>query len=179
MKLTETQIVTPALIERFAAEAEFEGEPGGYYALIPRDDGDVLAHHPYAPAAEPHQLLWAQDVLRKLNRELHRDGAWVVCFTHPGGALSAPHTPGHVEYARYCLIWLDPDGDAQFTLEWRANESELLDFADVMLAGIESTLQKCETAWTIWHTHMRKVLEPREGQTYRRAQGERPPSGRR
>lgn len=178
MRLTEAQIVTPTLLRRFELEAEFEGGNGAYYALILRDAGDLLCHHPTGPAAEGHQQIWAGDVLRRLNRELHHDGAWVVVFTHPPAQPTALHTPGHVGYERYCLIWLDQDGDPQFVQEWQANESEMVDFAEVLLAGIDSTMAKAEISWLRWHQAMIEVIEPREGQTFKRAQGQMAPSTR-
>lgn len=182
MRLSEADIITPTLLRRFKLEGEFEGSDGRHYGLIPRDDGSLMCHHPGSPAVDAVQALWAADVLKLLNRELHHDGAWVVVFTNvrPVSLECVLANPGHAPYDRYCLIWLDADGDPQFTVEWEAGiTSDLQDFADVLLAGIESTAQKCEAAWSLWHTHMRQVLDPRIGKdTYRRAKGERAPSVR-
>lgn len=180
MKLDDSILMTPTLLRRFIQEAELEGGNGQHFALLRRSNSELIAHNPYSPELDPSQMTWGADVLRLLNRELHHDGAWVLCFTHPaepGPPETILHNPPkHWEYARYCLMWLDKDGDVQFTVEWVRHESELFDFADVMLAGIESTAQKAEAAWETWRTMMIEVLDPREGETFKRAQGQRAPS---
>ncbi|MCC6775638.1 MAG: hypothetical protein IT537_03220 [Hyphomicrobiales bacterium] len=178
-RLRENDIVTPTLLRRFELEAVAEDGNGQHYAVILRDDGSILAHNPGSPELAPDQLMWAGDVLRLLNRELHHDGAWVVVFTHVQ-PVTLEHillaAPSHATYDRYCLIWVDQDGDAQFTMDWRQNECELLDWPDVLLAGLESTAQKAEMSWTLWHHHMREIPEVKKSQTYRKAKGERAPS---
>lgn len=181
-RLKEDQVITPALLKRFEAEAALGQASDAYYALIQRDNGDILSHHPFGPAAVPEQIMWAVDVIRSLNRELHHDGAWVIVFTDPKppekGECVAHLYAGHREYAKYALLWLDQDGDVQFAQEWVMGESELLDWCDVLMQGLEAVMQKCETSWSIWHHHMREVIEPAEGQTFKRAKGQAPSSVR-
>jgi len=180
--LREADLITPALLRRFEAEAKIDGNNGEFYALIRRDDGDLLSHHPGSPPIIPEQTMWAGDVLKRLNRELHHDGAWVIVFTDPApqgeGEYAIYRLGMHREYGRYALLWVDEDGDVQFAQEWVRNESELLDWTDVLLAGIESVMDKCEASWNLWNTHMRQVLEPAEGQTFKRARGQRASSAR-
>lgn len=175
-RLPYDKLISITLLRRFELEANAERGGQQYYALMLRDDGDLVAHHPFGPQLDPAQMIWAADVIRRLNKELHHDGAWVVCFTDPlpvllETVLSAP--PKHAEYGRYCLIWLDRDGDPQFTQEWVAGEnSGFLCFADVLLAGIVSTMQKCEVSWGIWR-EAQDVIDATEGQTFKKAQGQR------
>jgi hypothetical protein len=176
--IADDDLLTPALLRRFEAEAYLEGGNGQHYAFVRLSDGRLLAHHPGSPQIIAEQTMWADDVLHKLNRELHHDGAWVVVFTAPGAAADGCAIfaqPGYIEYARYCLMWVDKDGDVQFSIEWVRNESDLLDFTDVLMAGIESTMAKCEAAWETW-VMQRKVMDPQQGQTFKRAKGQAPSS---
>lgn len=161
--------VLTTLLERFAMEAEMEEGNGQYYAVIHKADGSFMDHNPYSPELEPMQAEFARDCLRLFNKELHHDGAWVCVFTHP-----KPPEPLRVntEYKRFGFIFLDRDGDAQFTLDWEDGNTELLDFADVLLAGLESWGDLVEAAWEEWHTLMREALDPGEGQLIKKAQGQ-------
>jgi hypothetical protein len=186
--ISDDLLLTPALLLRFEGEAVLEGGNGQFYAFVRFSDGKLLCHHPGSPPIVAEQIMWADDVLRSLNRELHHDGAWVVVFTAPqplaDGADITTNAfiyaqPDHVEYGRYVIMWLDADGDVQFSMEWVKNESDLLDFADVLFAGLQSTMDKAEGCWQMWHTHMREVLDPQEGQTFKRARGQRASGGTR
>jgi len=180
--LADDDLITTALLRRFQGEAVLGGSDGRFYAIIRRNNGDLVVHHPGSPPLAAEQLMWASDVLKALNRELHHDGAWVVVFTDPAppgaGDLVIHVNGGYCEYGRYALLWLDDEADVQFALEWVRNESELLDWSDVLLAGLHSLMGKCEAAWEMWNTHMRDVLDPDEDQTFARARGEQPSSTR-
>lgn len=179
----ETKIITPTLLRRFELEADGEDGDGRYYACILRSNGELIVHHPGAPGIAAEQSLWAADVLKLLNREVHHDGAWVVVFTHPkpsmfDNALLASNM--HAQYARYVLLWLDQDGDVQIPVEWMEGtaDASLRDFADVMIAGLECAGEAAEYAYQSWHTLMVEVLDRRPGETFKRAQGEIAPSSR-
>lgn len=178
MRLGEQDIISTVLLKRFQVEGEFNGADGRHYGIIRRDDGSLLAHNPGAPDLDPYQMAWASDILKLLNRELHHDGAWVIVFTHPApwSEMEMIRFGGDSEYDRYAIIWLDADGDPQFSVEWEKGTDELRDFTAILLQGATATIAKCESAWQTWNLHMRHVLQPTEGQLYRRAKGERPPS---
>lgn len=175
--LREDLLITPTLLRRFVLEAEQEEGDHRHYAIMMRANRDLVVHNPGSPDLDPGQFIWAEEVLRLLNRELHFDGAWVCCFTDPvrPQPLTVLHAPSsHWMYSRYCLIWIDRDGDPQFTQEWVAGEnSDFRSWADVVNAGIVSTAQKCATAWQAWKLMMRDVLDPQEHQLIKAAQGQR------
>lgn len=165
--------VSPTLLRRFEVEAHLDGGDGRHFAVMQRSAHEMIGHNPGSPELDPNQMMWATDVLKLLNKELHHDGAWVVVFSHPEQLMVLN---AHSEYGRYALIWLDSDGDPQFSQEWLRNDGELLDFSDVMAAGIYSTANKCEGSWAQWSHLMRDVLKPKGGETFRRARGEAPTS---
>lgn len=173
MQLDDDLLITTTLLRRFFDEAQVDDGNGQFYALIRKQDAKLLSHHPGSPQLDPLQVMWGAEVLERLNRELHHDGAWVLVFTHPVPPELRVYLPNHIEYGRYALIWIDEDGDPQFTMEWsRGDSAGLIDFAAVVGAGILSTAQKAETSWQLWNHHMREVLDPSEGQLLKRAQGQ-------
>jgi hypothetical protein len=183
-RLAERLMVTPTLLQRFEEEARFEAGDERYYALMQRDNGDFLSHHPFGPTLDIEQLIWATQMLTLLNREMHHNGCWVIVFTDPV-QQQLPHVLAnpakHWMYGRYALIFLDEDGDPQFSQEWVAGTtSDYGKWSDVVEAGIFSTAEKCAHSWALWHQHMRVVLEPSRarGELIKRAQGERAPARR-
>lgn len=171
-RIDEKLLITPALLLRFEQEAVLEEGDGRHYAVIQRSNGDFIAHD-RGPPLSPEQVMFARDVLDLLNRELHHDGAWVVVFTHPKPASAADAT---AEYARFAMMWMDRDGDIQFTVDWVEGEGDIFDFPDVLMAGRETWANHAEEAWTTWRGLMVDVLDPSEGQTFKRAQGQAPAS---
>jgi len=178
--LEDAKLMTKALCRRFVAEAMLDGGNGQFYALMLRSNRQLLAFNPGSPELDPMQMMWAGDVLRLLNKELDHGGGWVVVFTcpDPQSGLDIISGADSMAYGRYALMWLDHDGDVQFSQEWQKNDGELLDFADVINAGILSTAQKCEASWNAWKMLMVDVIDPAEGQTFNKAGGETPTSAR-
>jgi hypothetical protein len=176
-KLSDETLITPALLRRFIAEGELEDGNGQHFAVIQMQDGSYCEYNPYSPEADPLQAGWVRDVLRMLNSELHYDGAWVCCFTHPAPTGLVQR---FVEYNRCCWIWLDRDGDPQFTSDWvKDGHHQHLDFADVVISGVVSQVQRCEMAYSAYFEMMQTdMLDAKPEHKFRRALGEKAPSAR-
>jgi len=171
----DEHLITPALLRRAAQEGEFEDGNGQHFLLIQKSDRDFIGHNPYSPELGPDQMIWGQDILGYLNTELHHDGAWVLVFTNP--KTFAESLTGQQDYRRFAVIFLDRDGDAQFTVEWVEHEShDLYDFADVMLAGRDWLVAFCEAGWRQWHMIIHEALAPAENQLRKAAQGQTKPN---
>lgn len=168
--LDDTIMITPALIRRFHDEAHMDQGPGAFVAFMQRSNGQFLVNAPSDNfTIDPNQTIFAQDVLTALNRQLHHGGAWVIVFTHPLPMRSAIEV---TEYGRFVLMWMDMDGDVQFPFEWEHGAGEERDFADVLMSGKDSWLNRCETAWQTWQLHMRQILAPKPDQLVKAAQGQ-------
>ena len=168
-RIDERVLVTPALLHRLEYEASFEGGRGAYHAILQLSDGKFVEHHPTGPAATPERLIFGRDIVSLLNREINHGGAWVLAFTH----LVAASPIELPQYQRFAIMWMDEDGDIQFTMDWIAgNNSEEQDFSDCLLSGPLSWAARCETAWRTWQLHMRQVLDPKPDQMVRAALGE-------
>jgi len=170
--VSDDLLITPFLLRRFVREAEIEQNDQRHYAVLLRRDGQYLDYNPGSPELEEMQAVFARDLLRMLNRELHHDGAWVIVFTDPAPPQALISLKW--EYRRFAILWLDRDGDPHFSVEWLQGESDEFDFADVLLSGIESWVARAETAWQEWKMLMRDVIDPTSEQTFKRAQGQAP-----
>ena len=165
-KLDITLLTTPVLIRRLSLEAD----EGPFWVLGTYSNGKRFALLPEKPIPPPveEQKVFASDMVQMLNEDLHHDGAWFVGFTNP----LDPVIPflASTYYGRFFFLWIDQDGDPQFTIE---NDEQ---FWQVLQAGPDEWLGHAETSWQQWHLMMRKVLAPSEHQTFKRALGEKPPS---
>lgn len=175
-KVEDDHLITPHLLRKFIEIAEDEGNNGQHYAMIQKADRSWLAHNPHSPEIDEMQMIFARDVVGMLNKELHHDGVWCIVFTAPGAL--AHLLQSRSEYSRFTLVWLDKDGDVQIQFEWVAGESDELDFADCIESGLESWVERAEMAWQQWFMLSRMVLDAQPDETYKAAQGERPPSER-
>lgn len=163
-------------------EAEFDGGPGVLYGFAIPEDGRATPFWASAsrndmPAVRPvpEQQMFAADMAAALNRALHHDGAWLVAFTHPethvmGLPLIGSSVP--VPFGRWVALWIDGDGDPQFTMD---NEDP---FVECLVSGVQYWIEQAEQAWQRWKYHMRDVLDPRPGETFKRALGEQPSGDR-
>ncbi len=167
------------LRQRLADEATFDdGKPGAIWFALRRNDGRMVEVKGNALLIAPHpmQVSWAMDMANWLNKDLHHDGFWIVAFTNPPanaylfqGVVLEPQPL----YERWVIIWVDREGDPQFTIE---NDDE---FIETMMVSPDDQVELCEGAWREWHEKMRagfgKALDKI---TYAAAQGEAAPSSR-
>lgn len=165
--MDEKLLFTPALSSRYHAEADGLG----YWMVVTTRSG-LQTIRTGCDKPMPEQEMFCRDMGRVLNRHLHHDGAWIVGLVDPKPELTIDLSGAGRDYDRALMIWVDEDGDPQFTVEiedlwWR-----------ILAKGPDHWIEKAETAWRRWHHHMREVLEPKNGETYKRAQGEAPPSQR-
>jgi hypothetical protein len=133
-----------------------------------RDGKAVLLSNQPALDWSSDQMLFANDMAKGLNKLLHHDGFWIVGWTHPAPYMllgMATRT-----YGRMVMIWCDADGDPQFTIESEDPVWKILE------CGPQQWAEQAEQAWQKWRLHMREILDPREGQTFKRAQGQAAPN---
>lgn len=172
-------LLNAALQRRLTAEAEFEYGPGLWWAVVCKRNGMTvpMKSGPAVVVPTEDQQVFAHDMARLLNKEIHHDGSWVVAFTHPSGAIYAlPEVAISmtIPYERWVFLWLDADGDVQFPVDC------VQPFVEVIHAGPSAWIETAEASWQAWHKHMREVLgiKPKdEAVTYKRAQGQERPSG--
>lgn len=172
-KLEDKILITPLLLRRFQDEAAYETGRSAqdYFAYIQTCDGHIRRLCPYTIEPAPHYNMFACDLLGALNKHLHHDGAWVFVYTDPTPFSKSPIAT-FTEYERFCFIFLDRDGDPQFTVDWIANnQADQRDFTACMTAGPDSWIEKCESAWQIWKTSL-EPLDLRSGETIKKAQGQ-------
>lgn len=143
-----------------------------FIAWIERSNGDVL-EYAKGRSAKPEYKMFAMDIMKALNHWMPNGGAWIVQWSDP-----APYkVEGHVilarptvEYRRFVIIWIDVDGDPQFTIEFDD------DFNEALTMGVDPWLERGASAWNQWRMMMHDVLDPSEEQQFKKAQGEKPPS---
>src|SRR5882672_3985132 len=163
---------TAELLKRFHKEGKCEGGDGRFSAFVQLSNGD-LEIHSNGPDAGPNEQMFALDVLTYLNMELHHDGAWCIVFTH---FATDGRTLGLIssligEHKRLAFLWVDKDGDVQFTMDceqaivWAMTEMTVHDWAG-----------QCEAAWGLWAHTMRAVLDPQPNEMFKRAQGQNAPT---
>lgn len=173
----DSLLATRAFRARLQAEAEFDGGNGMFQMVAVRDGGLFVGFDSgtLAPGLTPEQQCWAEAMLTVLNREIHHDGAWVIQFTHP--ATNAVHgilMPGApAVYERIAFLWMDADGDVQFT------HDTVSPFDAVWAEGPMPWVERCEQSWAAWDHLMNRVLERKDGETFKRAKGEQAPSASR
>lgn len=178
-KLDDDTLISPTLLRQFIAFAIEDNPDDQHFAVMQRSDGNWLVHNPGSPQLDPVQFAWSQRVLNKLNRELHHDGAWVVCWSGPGLRQQFIHSPD--AYSLVDVIWLDKDGDAKFRWNWEAGQNEhWTHIVELFMAGELPVCEQCETAWQTTNELLKATLDTELNKTsdvsHKRALGERAPS---
>jgi len=166
-RLDDNTLVTPFLLKRFQAEAEFGGADGAHFAVLQRSNGDILVHNTCGPECGPNGRMLAIDLLNGLNEKLNFGGAWVLVFTHfkpPAG----PFMQG--EYDRFVLMWMDHDGDVQLPVEYEGTAEQAM--AEIGFDGFMNNCQEAHDAWKIAH----EMLDARPEEKFKRAKGQPRPS---
>jgi hypothetical protein len=158
--LDDMILSTNALMERIVLEAQ--GQP--FKAAITLKGGEQMwTGDGNLPTFV--QRVFAFDLASKLNREIGYGGAWIVMWIHPQAAQGIILQNG-VNYSGLRILWIDKDGDPQFTVE--ADETTDM----FMEKGWHYWVEQCEDAHGYWR-HQLEVLELSPNQSYKRSKGER------
>lgn len=175
MRFDENLLFSQALRNRLDTEAAMEADLGttsaSWYAVKMLDDHQVVIERNYDPRAgiisDPptHQMLWAEAVSKILNHECGHDGRWVVGFTHPPGYGEMVLCEPKFSWRRIIKVWLDIDGDPQFTVDCIEN------WENVASQSPHHFIGQAEEAWKHWKVLMRDVLQPKDYQLKQLAKG--------
>lgn len=97
----------------------FNGEADGYPWFAYGETSEAYPLVKYSEGAQvprPEQRMFAADLAQFLNKFLALDGAWWILLKEMDTELDANRIP-HVTYRNFVMIYIDADGDAQFSLE--------------------------------------------------------------
>lgn len=162
-KLDDDLVRSPTIDQRLQAEAD----NGVFIAWIERSNGEILEYMK-GPEPRPEYKMFAIDIMTALNSKMANGGAWIVQWSDPRPVEAIILTGA--EYRRFVIVWMDEDGDPQFTIEWDD------DFKEALAAGLDPWLERAASAWGQWRHYMREVLDPRADQLFKKAKGEKAPS---
>lgn len=105
-----------------------------YVGDVRKPSGMILRAENFYKVA-PWQDHHARELVRKLNAQLHHDGAWAVMWTNP----TPDGMPTEIK-----ISFQDVDGDPQFVIDCERT------LADLMTTGPESHMENCERAYQQW-----------------------------
>ncbi len=154
-KLLSTQL----LLERI----EIESCSGPFKFMVPLSNGRIEIAGPGKDPVWTHRLFGSK-IVEYLNHEINYDGAWILIWIKPENNSSII-LPDGVSYTEIRILWIDKDGDVQFTVEIDDDLSEMVKL------GYHYWVEQCEDAHGHWR-HQRKVLDLVDGQSFKHAQGE-------
>lgn len=134
-------------------------------AVIARNYQGLTDQYGIGYSLEPpaHQVAYLEGMARLLDQHAHHDGKWIVGLTHAPDSASLLGVEPNLNWRRIVKVWLDQQGDPQFSLECSDP------FEDVVSAPDQHFIEQAEQAWTKWHHLMRDVLDPAEHQLENRA----------
>lgn len=181
-------LITKATQKRLNLEAEADGDmpapnPPLWYAVMETEAGiqHVESHHVWnhhamvvdRPRPLENQIVWAECLVRLLNKHVGFDGSWLVEFTHYPDLGTCLSVDPDLNWRRIVLIWMDKDGDVQFS-------SEITDpFVHVISTQPEHWIEQMTEAYENWKDIMKKSFEKqKKAFTYNEAQGEVAPSSK-
>lgn len=151
-------LLSQTLMNRFGIEAQLNAPEKSTAAVFLRgSNGMMKVIGSYKP--DLAEKMVAEFMVTALNKRIPQGGRWVTAWLGTG--------------AMFLMIWLDQDGDPQFTVEIEE------DAPGIVAVHFDHWINQAYEAWENWHHMMRDVLDPQDGETYKKAQGERPQSGRR
>lgn len=133
-------------------------EGASWYACVLRMDGTGALRGRSDTSRKPEQdvLDTMVDLAKRLNRDLHHDGHWIVYWADE----------------QLGVIWRDRDGDMQFDLTFSEPWHRVKAWGAVDLA------ERSEAAWA-GNAELRRADESESSQKHKRALGEAPPSATR
>lgn len=112
------------------------------------------------------QFQFAMSLSYALNKEIAYDGSWLVAWTHPPHVAEALRVNPRLEWRRLVMIFLDKDGDPQFTVD------SVRIWPDVAASGILHFVDQCQQAIEQWKMQL-KVLDLKADQSIMLAKGGR------
>jgi hypothetical protein len=176
----EQVYTSTTILERLQQEAEIDGDqiPSRplYWCTFQLPNKEIHTNMNFKPdfaTVLPHELQidFAKGVLKALNTEVGHGGAWIVGYTHPPSKGECVKVEGDNVWDRLFCIWLDQDGDPQFTVEnirWT--------FHEMLEAGAEFWMSQGQMCYSKWQELTHGVLDLKQGETFKRALGEKRPS---
>lgn len=144
---------SPVLIDRLGQEADFE-QPAKvqFWFSVPQADtriGNITLKNfdNSLTNIPPHELQqdFAVALRQYMQSEIHHDGLWMVGWTHPPASGNHLRVDGDNCWGRLVMIWLDEDGDPQFTVD------SYRPFVQMMKDGISYYVNMCENAYAAFN----------------------------
>lgn len=180
-KFSDDLYLTEAMGLRWRLEATpdhvEEASDFPWFSWVRGENGDSRSFKNTKIVPHEEQRALMLDLVRGLNKEIGHDGRWVTGWVHP---ILFPEDVGlfilsavdiEREFRRGIMMWMDVDGDVQFTVEIDEPMREIRQI------DVEHWIEQAEDGHILWRDMM-GILGAGEGQRYKRAQGQAAPSTR-